>query len=93
MTKIVVIYLGVLLLAAHITKPVVAQNNTTGANTTVTTAEPVSNASLTTVADNSSSSSVNATTAPTGAGVAPQSGILSLLLPVSIVGTLMHGRC
>lgn len=61
-------------------------------NTTVITAEPTTNASLTTATDSPSSSGVNSTT-PAGAGVAPQSTALSLLLPVSVVGTLIYGRC
>lgn len=70
----------------------VATENATEMNTAVNNTEPVTNVSLTTVTDNPSSSGVNSTVA-TAAGITFQSGALSLLLPVSIVGTLIHGRC
>lgn len=89
MTKIVVTFLGLLLLAVHISRPVDAQNTTAMSNVENSTA-PATNNGSTAVTD-ASSGSINTTA--TGAGFAPQSSALSLLLPVSIVGLLLHGRC
>lgn len=69
-----------------------AQNNSTTAMANVDNSTAPATANGSTPVTDASSGSVGNSTA-TGAGFAPQSTALSLILPVSIVGVLLHGRC
>ncbi|KAK6304254.1 hypothetical protein J4Q44_G00248400 [Coregonus suidteri] len=87
MTKVVMAYIGFLLLAMHFSSQVHAQNTTTKSpamNGTTTAGGASSN--MTKMPD------VTTKNIPKGASVSLQSSSVALLIPIVVAGSLLQGR-